>query len=424
MLFKPNVMVVNQDKRKVGRIPVGVARELINTRVAKVIRNRPAILELTPNKKPASGPIRPAIQPKINSLKNIVDIASRFTGNKRHIMANILLKIDDGKLYVGATDLESSFYGHVGLNNKYLLSHDTGVNSICINPEKLKKLLPLTEGVVDVHIQKKDDVFGLKIGEFFLEGESADGFPATQTGEGARFTITNIANKLSFVGSALSTVKSMSALCGVCFDLKNNNLAGADGSRLHFVPLTENTKQKKIDACAIVPPRILSVSKYLNGNIRLIQDKKKEIQSTIFELNIPGCIQCYATYTNIEWQYPNYIDVVPTGYKNKFTTRTGDIIPSLRKVKVSYTDDTTPVARFEFGAETKVVSAKTGYNTIVNGNYTGNSFTAQVNLNHLLDCIQTLPPGEIEIHLADENDKGWLVKGLQGFTGVIMPIES
>lgn len=442
MLFRSNVMVVNQDKRKVGRIPVGVARELINTRAAKVIRNRPAVLELTPSKKTAGRATKPTPdqvedkpQTKANALKNIVDMASRFATKckSQHILTSILLKIDNGNLYVEATDtdLESYFSGHIEHNNKYRFSHDEGVSSICISPEKLKKLLPLTEGIVDVHIQKKDDVFGLKIGEFFLEGESTDGFPMipVPVAEGARFNITNIASKLNFVGCALSTVKARSTLCGVCFDFKNNNLVGADGSRLHFVPLNEDAKLKRVDALTIVPAKILSISKYLTGNMRLVEDKKKEDQSTIFGLDVSGCIQCYAIFKSIEGAYPHYLSVVPVGYKNKFITRTGDLIPALRKAQ-AYTNDDYRVVCVEFGVETKIsakaynTTNKNGYNTIVKGNYTGIPCETWVNPTYLLGCIQALPPEEVEITLADENDKGWLIKGQHGFTGIIMPIET
>ena len=431
MLFKTNVLIVNQDKRRVGKVPVGVARELVNTRAAKVIRNRPAILELTPGKKPAGISNKPVAQPKVNALKNIVDMAGKFTGNKQHIIANILLTIHDAKLYVDATDIVSYFSGHIEAGNKYRFSHDEGIDSICVSLEKLKKLLPLTEGIIDIHIQKKEDVLGVRIGEFFLEGESADGFPMVLKKRGMSFNATNIANKLNFVGRALSTNKTRSSLCGIYFDFKNNNLVGADGSRLHIVPLNEGSKQKKVDAHTIVPPNILTVGRYLNGNIELAEDGKKENQHTVFELNVPGCIHCHVTFQSIEGAYPNYPDVVPVGYKNKFITRTDDIIPCLRKVQAHVGNDYR-VALVEFGAETKI-SAKTysttskdacAYSAIIKGNYTGVPYKELVNPDFLLDCVQALPTGEIEINLADKagNEKGWLIKEQHGFVTVIMPI--
>jgi len=432
MLFKTNVLIVNQDKRRVGKVPVGVARELVNTRAAKVIRNRPAILELTPGKKPAGISNKPVAQPKVNALKNIVDMAGKFTGNKQHIIANILLTIHDAKLYVDATDIVSYFSGHIEAGNKYRFSHDEGIDSICVSLEKLKKLLPLTEGIIDIHIQKKEDMLGVRIGEFFLEGESADSFPMMLKKKGRSFCVTNIVNKLNFVGRALSTVKARSSLCGIYFDFKNNNLVGADGNRLHIVPLNEGSKQKKVAARTIAPPNILTVSRYLNGNIELVEDEKKEDQYTVFELDVPGCIQCHVTSQSIEGTYPNYPDVIPVGYKNKFITRTDDIMACIRKAQ-AYVGDNYRVVSIEFGAETRISSKTysatsknaTAYSAIIKGNYTGVPYKESVNPDYLLDCVQALPTGEIEIDLADEaeNGKGWLIKGRQGFTVVIMPVE-
>ena len=431
MLFKTKVLVVAQDKRRVGKITTAVARELINTRSAKVIHNRPLVLEFTPGKKPGVVSNKPIAQPKINALKNIVDMANKFVSKRQQHIENILLVIDGSKLYVEATDLGSHFSGHIEAGSKYRFSHDEGISSVCVSPERLRKLLPLTEGIIDIHIQKKEDVLGVRIGEFFLEGESADGFPMVLKKRGMSFNATNIANKLNFVGLALSTMNTRATLCGIYFDFKNNNLVGSDGSRLHIVPLNEGSKQKKVDAHTIVPPNILTVGRYLNGNIELAEDGKKENQHTVFELNVPGCIHCHVTFQSIEGAYPNYPDVVPVGYKNKFITRTDDIIPCLRKVQAHVGNDYR-VALVEFGAETKI-SAKTysttskdacAYSAIIKGNYTGVPYKELVNPDFLLDCVQALPTGEIEINLADKagNEKGWLIKEQHGFVTVIMPI--
>ena len=433
MLFKTKVLVVAQDKRRVGKITTAVARELINTRSAKVIHNRPLVLEFTPGKKPGVVSNKPIAQPKINALKNIVEMANKFVSKRQQHIENILLVIDGSKLYVEATDLGSHFSGHIEAGSKYRFSHDEGISSVCVSPERLRKLLPLTEGIIDIHIQKKEDVLGVRIGEFFLEGESADGFPMVLKKRGMSFNATNIANKLNFVGLALSTMNTRATLCGIYFDFKNNNLVGSDGSRLHIVPLNEDSNQKKVDARTVVPPKILIISKYLNGNMELVEDEKRGSQHTVFELDVPGCIQCHIMLQSIDSQYPNYPDVVPMGYKNKFITRTDEIIPCLRKVQVCVSDSYRVVS-VEFGEETKI-SAKAfsttsknarNYSSIIEGNYTGVPYNEAVNPDFLLDCMQALPTGEIEINLADEagKEKGWLIKGQQGYMAVIMPIET
>lgn len=428
MLVKAKVTIINSDNRKIGKIPVGVARELVNNHTARVIRNKPAIIALTTDKKPRRQARAPA-QPKSNALRNIVDMADRFTGNKKSITENMLVKIDGGKLYVEATDLESHFSGHVETGDKYRFSHDTGANAICVSPERFKKYLAHTEGIVDIHIQKNGDVFGLKIGEFLLEGEDADLFPVIPPRNGAVYTITNIADKLNFTKRALPTTKLPEKLVlrGIYVDFKNNHLVCSDGSRMHITPITEghNTTVITADAHTIVPPGVLDVGKYLTGNVMLIEDEKKENQFTVFELNVPGCIQCYATYTSIEGRYPNYQDVIPRGNKNTFVTRTEDVVFFLRKAQVHYTEDDKRYVSVAFdNPETKISTdewAGTPYSATIKGKYTGSPHKELIDIDFLLDCIQALPSGEIEICIEEENAIAWVINGKQGFSAVIMP---
>jgi len=433
-------MVVNKDRRRVGRVPVGVARELVGTSAAKVIHNKPAILELTPNRRgnacvaskatktartaKVAKPAKPAAPPKVNAIKNLLDIAGRFTGKRNSridILKKVLLRIYHGELCVEATDLEAHFQGRAAPGDKYSLSHDEGVDSVCVDHDRLKKLLPLaaiTNATSRIHIRKKEDAIGLEVGEFYLEGEGAENFPVTHTGNNIAYTVPTIGGILDFVGVARSK-NAEYHYRGIHFDMKGGCLVATDMNRLHFAPMMEGVEQRGISA--IVPPAVLNITKYLSGDIWFVMDKDGNPASTMFELNIPGCTGCYAKYANIEGRYPNYADIVPTNYKNKFTARIEDFAVIVKKALASYSKDGIRHARFHFGDETRVETL--GYSAAIKGSYEGTPLAIWVSADYLSDYLRALPPGEIEIHLPDDSNSALLLKGPRGFTSVIMPAD-
>lgn len=433
-MFSKNVMVVNKDRRKVGRVPVGVARELVGTSAAKVIHSKPAILELTPNRRgnacvaskatKVAKQAKPAAQPKVNAIKNLIDMAGRFTGKRNSridILKKVLLRIYHGELCVEATDLEAHFSGRAAPGDKYSLSHDEGADSVCVDLDRLKKLLPLsaiTNVTSRIHIRKKEDAIGLEVGEFYLEGESAENFPVTHTGNNIAYTVPTIGGILDFVGVARSKIAEYHYR-GIHFDMKGGCLVATDMNRLHFAPIMEGVEQRGISA--IVPPAVLNITKYLSGDIWFVMDKDGNPASTMFELSIPGCTQCYAKYANIDGRYPNHADIVPTNHKNKFTARTEDVAVAVRKVLASYNEDSIRHARIYFGDETRVETP--GYSAAIKGSYEGTPIAMWVSMDYLGDYLQALPPGEIEIHLPEDSGSALLLKGPRGFTGVVMPAD-
>ena len=435
LIFRKSIPVIGTDKQGIGRVPIHVARELIKTNHAEILHNHPSVIGLRHIGNRIASPNRVI---STSPLKNLVTTASLFVAKNSRIPAlnSIMLQITNNRLYVSATNLDAFFKGCLESDNRHAFSHDKDVSGICINAVQIKKILLCTDETTTTHI-KGGDTPSLQIGTFFVEGFSPKEFPWVQFKEGNKtmsFTVTNIAEKLNFVGNAISANKYRSSLCGIYFDIARRQLAGADGNRLHTVPMNESGKtqsDKHAVEGVIVPASVLKVARLLTGVGRIIAGSdagQGTYQYVNFALSVPGCGDCTATFRTVDGQFPKYEDVIPKEYASRFTTRTQDLLPVLNKALIANTtdSDSKPIlAEFKNGQMiiTVNVRGRVTYRGVVQGQYSGVPYRSVVNDIFLLDAIQTIPGDSIEIMLQSKNDEAWKIRNSSGYTAIIMPIE-
>lgn len=439
---KRGVVIVDASKRNLGRVPVQIAHELVNTKHASVIHNRPVIIGLR-----QAGKIVKADGVKVtgNPLKNIISVASLFAAKSSRIEAlnSIMFKIANGRLCIMATNLDSHFTGYVEPGKRYTFAHDKGIDGVCINARHLAKILSCPDENTNIQI-RGNETPGIQFGSFFIEGFLPSGqFPDRQIPKkGDRVypcTIANIANRLNFVGKAVSTNKYRSALCGIYLDLEKLKLVSADGDRLHMVPMDGvsqetkkpgNTNENPSLKGVIVPLQLLRIGKLLTGNVRIFEGNDPNhgiYQNVIFDVHIPGCMDCTATYRAVEGTYPQYLDVIPKGFASRFISKTKDVIPVLHKALIANTTDadTKPIiVEFNKGVLriTTKVYERIRFQGIVNGEYSGPPYYGNINGNFLFDAVQTMPGDSIEVLLQGKNDEAWVIRNQSNFTAIVMPI--
>lgn len=431
LVFRKSISVIGPDKQGIGRIPSKVARELIKTKHAEILHDHPAVIGL---RHIGSKTVSPSRIVSTSPLKNLIHTASLFASksSRSAILNSLLFKIEGHTLCVTATDLESYFTGCLEPGTNYSFTHDKGISGICINARHLDKILSSQNNNLNLHIVKGKDNPAMRIGEFFLDGENSSGFPDIQfykkDAKVYKVTITDIAAKLNFVGQAMSKNMYRSALCGIYFDLKNRQLVGADGNRLHTVSMSDTdgrVDQNKNDISVILPTTLLRVSKLFAGNITVADNG--EHQYAMFDLNVPGCVNCIGVYNAIEERYPNYMDVIPKeGFINKFSLRTKDLILALHKalIAVGNRDDKTMACEFKNGMLIVSIQhmGRLIYQGVVRGEHHGPSYCGHINVDYLVDAVQTMPGDLIEIKLQGKKDEAWTIRNQSGFTAVIMPI--
>lgn len=429
LVFRRGVPVISADKKTIGRVPAPVARALVASNSAKLLRDKPVIIGLQPPTKSRNADIPRAVN---NPLKQLIVVASMFTASGRRVPAlnSLLFRVDHEKLTVSATNLEAHFSGSIASGSKYTFTHDEGINEICIDAQQLKKILACPDECSNIQFISGETPC-LKVGSFVIEGFSPDEklhtMPFKEGNKTSSFTVTNIAEKLTFVGKALSNSKYKAALSGIYFDTARQQLAGADGNRLHLAPMTDS---KRHDKCTpdgvVVPSSILKAARLLTGDGHIMAENDAD-KHICFTLNVPGCTDCRAVYRAIDGQFPQYNDVIPREFANRFTARTQDILSILHKALIaSATDsDSKPItAEFRHGQMivTVNVRGRVTYRGAVQGQYNGAPYCGVVNVIFVLDAIQT-SGDSVEILLQSEKDKAWTIKGKTG-CAVVMPIET
>lgn len=432
LIFRKTVPLVGTDKQGIGRVPINVGRELVRTNHAEILRNHPAVIGL---RHMGSKTVSPDRAVSKNPLKNLIHTATLFASksSRSTILNSILFKIVNGKLCVMATDLDSHFIGYVDRGANFSFTHDNAINAVCVDARYFSKILSSQDNNLNLHIMKEKDNPALRIGEFLIEGEDVDGFPDmhfhTKESKVYKDTITDTATKLTFIGQALSKNTYRSALGGMYFDLKNRQLVGADGNRLHAVSMSETDErmnQNTEDIGVILPASLLRVLKFFTGSFTVVDNI--EHQYAKFDLNVPGCINCTAIYSAIEGKYPNYMDVIPKeGFMSKFTVKTKDLMPVLHRAQIAIGDKDDKTLRCEFKNGSLIVSVqrvgRLVYQGVVRGEYHGPSYCGLINVDYLADAVRTIPVELIEIMLQGKKDTAWVLRNKAGYTSVIMPIE-
>lgn len=428
-LLRKGIPVLGTDKQGIGRVPVRVARELVKTKHAEILHNHPSVIGL---RHIGNKTVSPGRVVSTSPLKNLIHTASLFASktSRSAILNSLLFSIEGHALCVMATDMETYFTGYLEPGTNCSFTHDKDISRICINARYLGKILSSQSNNLNLHIVKGKDNTAMRIGEFFLEGEDASRFPDIlfhkKEGKVYKGTITDIAAKLGFVGQAISKNMYRSTLCGIYFDLKNRQLVGADGNRLHTVPMSDGkVDQNRDDICVILPAKLLQVSKLITGNITVVDNGEQ--QYAMFGLNVPGCVNCTGVYNAIEGQYPNYRDVIPKeGFMTKFMARTKDLMLALRKAQIALGNSNDKTMACEFKNGMLIISVhrmgRLMYQGVVRGEHHGPSYCNHINVDYLSDIAQTMPGDLIEIVLQGKKDEAWTIRNQSGFTAIVMPI--
>jgi len=422
---KRGIVVIDNGRRNLGRVPVHVASELVNQKHASIVHDHPTIIGLRQSGKPIRSE---GVKVTGNPLKNIISVAALFASNGSRIQAlnSILFEIGNGTLCVKATNLDAYFRGCIEAGKRYTFACDKD-KSVCVNALQLKKVLSCHDGCSNIQIINGEPP-GLQISSFFVEGFSPNEFPSIQPSEKGRtypFNITDIAKKLHFVSSAISDNKYRSSLSGVFFDIARQRLVCADGSRLHTTPMADDGKVRGENG-AIVPAQVIRVAKYLTGSGKLVEND--ENRSVVFDLDVPGCVNCIAGFTVIDGKFPDYDSVIPKDFASKFSANIRDILPVLRRAVIANTKDSDAkpiITEFNNGLlkiTTKVHSRIT-YQGVVHGKYNGPQYHCIINAVYLMDAIHDMPGDSIEILLQSGKDQAWTLRNGSGYAAVIMPID-
>lgn len=427
-ILRKTIPLFDEDNNNIGKVPFRVARELVSTKHAKVIQHDPTIIGLKQLGRSSCKSNGKAVTN--NPLKSLINVASLFTAKDpyKRILNTIQFKVVNNRLCVTTTDLESCFVGYLESGNQSDFACE-GTNAVCINADSLKRILSNNDKIDSLRILGGNEP-GLQIGSFFIKGSPADEFPEIPLPKGNQysFAITDIAQKLAFVGSAISTNRYNDVLSGIFFDLKHGKLVCTDGSRLHMAPING---QRDPDKAAIVPSALFKVAKWLNGSVTFVEHRNNgEVETdAIFSLKIPGCVLSTARYRSLDGQFPQYHEIIPKGFVSKFVANTRELLHVLVKAQMAarVNDDHESMICSFTDKQLQVTLKHLGnivYRGTVSGEYTGPGQVGQMNVNFLVDALKSLPDESVEILLQNASNEAWMLRCNSGYTAVLMPVET
>ena len=338
------------------------------------------------------------------------------------ILSNVLLRAENGKLELTATDLDVTV----------VCSVDAKVTKDGSTTVPVKKLFgivrELNGGEIELETDEKN-VTSVRSGSSFfkINGLGADEFPPINQKKDdkkvalSQETIRSMLKKTSF---AVSTDESRYVLNGIFISLKEGKmtLVATDGRRLALVDEEVDIPEKSSGEF-IVP------AKAVNELNRLLQDKgevemKFGENHASFALKDDKGFSVLLITKLIEGNYPNYRQVIPGEAKERIPLVREELLQALRRAEIMTSEKANSV-KMSFGRNALAITANSpevgeARETIA-VNYKGKEMAIAFNPRYLIDPLAALVEDEVFIELIDELSPG-VLKINGPFLYVVMPM--
>ncbi|MFH1547253.1 MAG: DNA polymerase III subunit beta [bacterium] len=275
-----------------------------------------------------------------SSLARQLGIVGRLVSNKPGlpILANVLLETEDSKLKLSATDLEMGVHTWIGSEVK-----EEG--TITIPARTFSEFInSLPSEKVDLSLDKQLLKVTTKNNSAQFNTLPSDDFPKIPSVDDGKLLFTvkpeDIQNAVNKVAIAAASDESRPVLTGIKLEVdgKNLTLVAVDGFRLarQFIEL-EKTVGDSIDL--LIPARAMQELARIIGDLYEDGDSKKKDYVEFYLLK--GKNQVIFRYKEvdltsrlIDGQFPEYKQIIPTGYQTKVEMDTGEFKNSVRIVNI------------------------------------------------------------------------------------------
>jgi DNA polymerase III subunit beta len=321
------------------------------------------------------------------------------------ILEDFLFEIDNGKLTVTATDLETVMKIHIDVEAK-----DNG--KVCI-PAKI--LLDTLKNLPDQPLTFNiDNNFGIEItsdnGKYKVMGENPDNFPKEPSADDAKsFTIksTGLVTAINKSIFATSTDDLRPAMTGVFFELgkKSISFVATDAHRL--VKYTRTDVSCPAEDSFIVPRKPLNLLK------TALPDNDDELtvsysDNHLFVVHGGTELVCRL----IDARFPDYKVVIPKDNPYKMNVSRSDFQSALRRVSVFSNKSTNQVALTITGNELQLASQDVDFsfegNERMACTYDGEDLAIAFNAKFLIEMLNAAETADVVVELSTSNRAGIL----------------
>jgi DNA polymerase-3 subunit beta len=343
-----------------------------------------------------------------NELLKQLQIAGGAIGSSPvlPILEDFLFKIEDNKLTISATDLETSITTQIDV-----LSDSNGTVAV---PARilLDTLKALPEQPITFNVN--DENFGIEItsayGKYKLAGENGQDFPNIPEPDGVDSvsvqapTLTNAITKTLF---ATSNDELRPAMTGVYFQVDFSKLivVATDAHKLVKYTFTDITSE--VSTNFIVPKKALNLLKGAlptGGEVKLSFNKA----NAFFTFDDTSLV-CRL----IDSRYPDYNAVIPVDNPNLLTLPRTDLQSSLKRIAI-YANKTTNQVILNITNDSLTISAQdldfsNEATEQLNCTYEGEPITIGFNAKFLVEMLGVLESDEIKMELSTPTRAGILL---------------
>ncbi len=323
------------------------------------------------------------------------------------ILEDFLFRIENNKLQIVATDLETSIITSIDVN-----SSENGNVAI---PAKilLETLKQLPQQPITFNIDKEN--FGIEItssfGKYKLVGENGADFPNPPEADATddiSMPVQSLTEGISKTLFATSNDDLRPAMTGVYFQIDFNKITfvATDAHKLVKYTFSEEIKSE-VMSNFIVPKKALNLLKNVlpSGEEVKVQFNKANAFFSAGDV--------YMVCRLIDSRYPDYNAVIPTDNPNVLSVNRGDFQSSLKRIAI-YANKTTNQVILNIDEKSLTISAQdldfsNEATEQMPCNYEGNPITIGFNAKFLVEMLGVLEGDEIKIELSSPTRAGILL---------------
>jgi len=357
-------------------------------------------------------------------LKEIVvahDIIS--SKNVLSILSNVLLKVENEKLTIKATDLNVMFETSIPVDIK------TPGSTTVFCDKFLNILRSLPDGEINFNYKEGEEKIYIqplfKNIQFQLKCIPSDKFPEMhEVSEDMAFQLpqNDFIEMISQTIFSVSDDQSRHFLNGIYLEHKEDSLimVATDGRRLSYIEKKPNTEIKEFKSI-IIPTKILHIARRLasgEGNL-LMAVTEKNIFFWIDEMRLSS--------TLIEGQFPNYRKVIPETQEQQLVVSRTELKEAIERVSLLVEQKSKRIFmdlkenQFMIKSEESEIGVA---NEEVGCTYNGPELSIAMNYTYLLDPLKVIEREEVRLELTESSKAITLYpQPEQSYFHIVMPMQ-
>ncbi len=370
---------------------------------------------------------------KQQQLAHCVSMVSRAVSPRSTlpVLSNILVKTDDGRLRLSATNLELGITCWIGARIE-------GEGAITVPARTFTDLVSnLPSEQVVLTLDNSTQTLNVKSGstsETNIKGIDAEEFPPIpepNLDEGVPLNVTNFKEMVQQVAFAASTDEARPVLTGVLLKLDGDHItmAATDGFRISIreddIP---NAVSQPVEA--IIPARALSeLARIISGSDEtLVMTFPPDRGQVIFHMD-----DLELASQLIEGSFPDYRAIVPQNFKTHTLLSTAGLLKACKQAEIIAREGTN-VARLNIIPETdeaspgtleiSAQSEQTGTSEVlVDASVDGVPLLVAFNVRFLREVLEVIKSDNVWLETNAANTPGLLhPQGDEHFKHIIMPM--